>query len=85
MVVFFAERHKRRDAHLWLVPPDKSVLDNTTFVPACRKPSLTPVSYLDTVELRAGAAWSIKGLSSTLLNETPASGGQNFHCRAEGL
>jgi hypothetical protein len=59
--------------------------DNTTFLPGCRKPSLTPVSYRDTVDIRAGAAWSIRGLSSTLLNEALANGGQNFQGLAEGL
>jgi hypothetical protein len=41
------------------------------------------VSYLDTVDIRAGAAWSIRDLSSTLLNEIPANGGQKFHDPAE--
>jgi hypothetical protein len=66
-------------------PPDKSLLDNTTILSVCRKPSLTPVSYPDTVISSGGAAWSIRGLSSTLLNETPASGGLNFHGPVEGL
>jgi hypothetical protein len=64
-------------------PPDKSLLDKTTISSVCRKPPLTPVSYLDTVDIWGGAAWSIRGLSSTLLNETPANGGQNFHGPAE--
>jgi hypothetical protein len=34
---------------------------------------------------RAGAGWNIRGLSSTLLNEIPASGGQKFRDSAEGL
>jgi hypothetical protein len=66
-------------------PPDKSLLHNTTFSPDCRKPSLTPVSYPGTVDIQAGAAWSIKALLSTHLNEIPANGGQNFHGPAEGL
>ena len=33
----------------------------------------------------AGAAWSIRGLLSTLLNAIPASGGQKFHVPAENL
>jgi hypothetical protein len=32
----------------------KSALDNATLLPVCRKSSLTPVSYLDTVGIRAG-------------------------------
>jgi hypothetical protein len=43
------------------------------------------MSYLDTVDIRAGAAWSIRGLLSTLLNAIPASGGQKFHVPAENL
>jgi hypothetical protein len=53
------------------VPTGRTVLHNTTFSPVCRNPSLTPVSYPGTVDIRAGAAWSIKGLSSTPSNETP--------------
>ena len=63
----------------------EAALDNASLLPAYRNRPLTPVSYLNTVNIRAGAAWSIKGLSSTLLNETPANGGQNFHGPAEGL
>ena len=66
------------------VPTDRSALDKAALLPACRKPSLTRVSYSDTV-VGAGAAWSIKGLSSTHLNETPENGGQNFHGPVEGL
>jgi hypothetical protein len=35
-------------------PPDKSLLDNATLLPACRKPLLTPASYPDTIDIRAG-------------------------------
>ena len=64
---------------------DRIARDNATLLPTCRKPPLTLVLYLDTVNIRAGAAWSIRGLSSTLLNEAPASGGQKFHDPAESL
>jgi hypothetical protein len=71
-------------AHLIKVPIDGSDLHYATLLPAYRKLPLTPVPYADTVDIGAGA-WSIRGLSSTLLNKIPASGGQSFHAPAEGL
>ena len=68
-----------------MVPTDRISLDKTILLPACGKHPLTPVSYLNTADIRAGAAWSIRDLLSMLLNEIPASGGQKFHDPADSL
>jgi hypothetical protein len=57
--------HASGDVRCRLLPAehavrDKSLLDNTTISSVCRKPSVTPVSYPDTVDIRAGARMEYK-------------------------
>jgi hypothetical protein len=45
-----------RARRLWVVPITRSALDNSTFMPACRKPSLTHVLYSGAIEQVTAAA-----------------------------
>jgi hypothetical protein len=85
-------RARGGSAQRWRVPSGRSTHDNSMLLPACRKPSRTPVLYLDGTEI-SGVATPAPGLDPQAAEATP--GGRSLasadwryvagRCRTSGL